>query len=119
MKTKCSHADIKRGRLIRYYRVRLGLTQIDLAEKLEVSLNTVCSWEKGYIKPTVKHWYKLCQLLQIPAEYLEEDLTDPFNARKLQLTLIRQLNLSPDTLQQIEEAIDCYYGKDEPLKKVV
>ena len=57
MKTKCSHADIKRGRLIRYYRVRLGLTQTDLAEKLEVSLNTVCSWEKGYIKPTVKHWY--------------------------------------------------------------
>ena len=74
--------DKKRGKLIRYYRIKQGLTQADLARKLGVSVNTVWDWEQGR-KPSVKHLHQLCQVLQIPQEWLELDLADPCNAKKI------------------------------------
>lgn len=109
--------DKKRGKLIRYYRIKRGLTQADLARKLGVSVNTVWDWEQGR-KPSVKHLHQLCQVLQIPQEWLELDLADPCNAKKIQFALLRRLNLSPETQQILEEAINQYYGEDIPLPKI-
>ena len=109
--------DKKRGKLIRYYRIKRGLTQADLARKLGVSVNTVWDWEQGR-KPSVKHLHQLCQVLQIPQEWLELDLADPCNAKKIQFALLRRLNLSPETQQILEEAINQYYGEEVPLPKI-
>ena len=109
--------DKKRGKLIRYYRIKRGLTQADLARKLGVSVNTVWDWEQGR-KPSVKHLHQLCQVLQIPQEWLELDLADPCNAKKIQFALVRRLNLPPETLQILEEAINQYYGEEVPLPKI-
>ena len=109
--------DKKRGKLIRYYRIKQGLTQTDLARKLSVSVNTVWDWEQGR-KPSVKHLHQLCQVLQIPQEWLELDLADPCNAKIIQFALVRRLNLPPETLKVLEEAINQYYGEEAPLPKM-
>ena len=108
--------DVKRGRLIRYFRILLGMTQADLASKVGVTVNTVCDWEQGR-KPSVKNWYRLCQELNIPMELFDMDLSDSFDARKVQIMLLRRLDLSPEVQQIIEEAMNRYYG-EEPLHNV-
>ena len=118
MQYKCELSDIKRGKLIRYCRKQLGMTQADLARKLGVSVTAVYDWERGR-KPSVKHWYRLCRELHIPCELLEEDLSDFFSARKVQLAFLRRLDLPPDVQQKLEEAITVYYGEDEPLPEVI
>ena len=108
--------DEKRGWLIRYLREQLGMTQADLARKLGVSVNTVCDWEQGR-KPSVKNWYRLSRELNISRELLEADLSDSFSAKKVQIALLRKLDIPPEIQQIIEEAIIRYYG-EEPLHAV-
>lgn len=88
--------DKKRGKLIRYYRIKRGLTQADLARKLHVSVNTVWDWEQGR-KPSVKHLHQLCQELQIPQEWLELDLADPCNAKNTVRTAATPESFTGDT----------------------
>lgn len=108
--------DKHRGRLIRYFRKLRGMTQTDLALRLGVSVTTVYDWEKG-ARPSVKHWYSLCQELQIPPELQKAGLSDSFSSKKIQMEFVKQLHLSPEVQQILEDAIDLYYEEDEPLKK--
>lgn len=73
------HYDMKRiGRAIQYARRENGLTQAELAEKIEVSLKTVIDIEKGKRNPTFDVLYRLIIALDIPAELIfrPEDMTD-------------------------------------------
>ena len=45
-----------------------GLTQSDLAEKLNVHLQTVSKWERGLSKPCEVHLERLVALLGLPVE---------------------------------------------------
>ena len=116
MKHQYTESDIKRGKAIQYYRRQAGLTQAELAIKLKVSSIRVYEWEKG-AKPSVKNWHKLCQVLKMPLEWLDEDLSDPINSRRMQTAFLRRLDLSPEDQQKLEEALNRYYETEKPLPK--
>ena len=48
--------------IIKEIRNILFLTQTELAEKLGVSLATVCRWEKGTFEPTMKAKRRIAEL---------------------------------------------------------
>ena len=116
MKHQYTESDIIRGKAIQYYRRQAGLTQAELAIKLKVSPIRVYEWEKG-AKPSVKNWHKLCQILKMPLEWLDEDLSDPINSRRMQTAFLRRLDLSPEDQQKLEEALNRYYETEKPLPK--
>ena len=117
MNYNVSVSDKKRGSLIRYLRRKLGMTQADLAMKVGVSVNTVCDWEKGR-KPSVKHWYLLCQELDMPTGLLDADLSEPNISWKEQVALLKQLPLSPEALETLEKALNLYYNEVEPVQDI-
>ena len=43
-------------------RTNIGLTQKEVAEKLEVSNGTVCNWENGVSYPNAEQIEKICAL---------------------------------------------------------
>ena len=116
MKHQYTESDIIRGKAIQYYRRQAGLTQAELAMKLKVSPIREYEWEKG-AKPSVKNWHKLCQILKMPLEWLDEDLSDPINSRRMQTAFLRRLDLSPEDQQKLEEALNRYYETEKPLPK--
>ena len=116
MKHQYTESDIIRGKAIQYYRRQAGLTQAELAMEVGVSSIREYEWEKG-AKPSVKNWHKLCQILKMPLEWLDEDLSDPINSRRMQMAFLRRLDLSPEDQQKLEEALNRYYETEKPLPK--
>lgn len=57
-------------------RERRGLTQTQIADRLEVDKSTVSKWESGDSTPLRKYRRKLCELLGCT----EEELIDPASA---------------------------------------
>ncbi len=53
------------GELIRAKRIRLGLNQAELAERVGVSRNTVAGWETNHSRPDLGVLPKLCAALKI------------------------------------------------------
>jgi len=116
MKHQYTESDIIRGKAIQYYRRQAGLTQAELAMEVGVSSIREYEWEKG-AKPSVKNWHKLCQILKMPLEWLDEDFSDPINSRRMQTAFLRRLDLSPEDQQKLEEALNRYYETEKPLPK--
>ena len=50
------------ARIIRAWRLRLGLTQEGLARELSVTFSTVSRWENGHVLPSKLAWRALQQL---------------------------------------------------------
>ena len=69
--------QIKIGKYIAEKRKQLGLTQLQLAEKLGMSNKSVSKWERGVCLPDVAVYMKLCNILGITLnEFLAgEDLS--------------------------------------------
>lgn len=59
-----------------YLRKKQGLTQLELAEKLDVSRQAVSRWEGGYAVPGTDNLKTLSELFEIPVDYLLNDKTD-------------------------------------------
>ena len=55
---------------IKYYRKKLGLTQVELAEKLNVSQSTITSWENGNRRPDLDFLPVLAQIFGISVDDL-------------------------------------------------
>ncbi len=47
-------------------RVNAGMTQADLAEKLDVSETTIWKWENGKSEPKLSQFVKLCDAVGLP-----------------------------------------------------
>ena len=60
----------KAGGVIRVARMKAGMTQAELAQKLNVKQGTVGAWEIGYSFPRPKSMVRLCEILKIPVEEL-------------------------------------------------
>lgn len=78
---------IKIGKHIAEKRKTLGLTQKQLADKLNMSDKSVSKWERGICLPDVSVYLELCEILdmsineflageEIPAEKLAEKSAD-------------------------------------------
>ncbi|HJQ85620.1 MAG TPA: helix-turn-helix transcriptional regulator [Candidatus Binatia bacterium] len=50
------------GRIIRAWRLRIGLTQEGLAQALSVTFSTVSRWENGHVRPSKLAWKAIEQL---------------------------------------------------------
>lgn len=51
-------------------RVALGLSYQRLGDELELSGVAILKWEKGLAEPNLTNFIKLCQVLDISADYL-------------------------------------------------
>lgn len=51
-------------------RVNAGLTQEDVAKKLNVGKQTVVSWEKGETEPKISQGMALSALYKIPLDFI-------------------------------------------------
>lgn len=58
------------GRNICSERMRIGLTQAELASAIGVSTNTVSNWETGGFEPTSESLKKLTKLFKCSSDYL-------------------------------------------------
>jgi transcriptional regulator with XRE-family HTH domain len=50
------------GRIIRTWRLKIGLTQEGLAQALSVTFSTVSRWENGHVRPSKLAWKAIEQL---------------------------------------------------------
>ncbi len=55
---------------IKELRIENGLTQKQLAEKLNITNSTVCDWEKGRSEPDLTTLAKVAKFFTISADYL-------------------------------------------------
>lgn len=60
----------KVGRAIKLARIKAGLTQAELADKLNVKQGTVGGWEIGSTCPKPANLLKLSTVLQVPIDSL-------------------------------------------------
>lgn len=60
------------GSKIRDARIKLKLTQTQLANKIGVSFNSISDWENDKHKPDIDYLIPLCKSLNVDANYLLE-----------------------------------------------
>lgn len=60
--------DLSFGENLRRLRRKVGLTQKEIAEKLQVSRQSVSKWEQGYSLPVVTFIVPLCKVLNCTLE---------------------------------------------------
>lgn len=60
------------GEQIKSLRNASGMSQVEMAGKLDVSKQSVCNWENNNIVPSVSMLRKICQLFACSADYLLE-----------------------------------------------
>ena len=51
-------------------RMKLGLTQVQIGEALEIPKQYISRWEKGEQSPTLPTLFKLCRYYGVSADYL-------------------------------------------------
>ena len=55
---------------IKFARQRKGLSQQQLADMLEVNMQTISKWERGLISIKPKNLLKLSEILEVTCDYL-------------------------------------------------
>ena len=87
--------QIKIGKFIQEKRKECGLTQCELAEKLNVSDRAVSKWENGNCIPEVSNIQELCKILNITINDLFSgcivDMKD--NEKKLEENLVEMIRI--------------------------
>lgn len=58
------------GQRINELRVALGWSQVQLAEKLSISKQTVSNWENENIQPSIEMLVRLAKIFHVSTDYL-------------------------------------------------
>ncbi len=75
------------GEQIRKYRVKAGWTQEVLAEKLDISVNSVSAIERGVKHPSFARFIRIANLLHVSTDVLlQDELDDGFVATTSELS---------------------------------
>jgi transcriptional regulator with XRE-family HTH domain len=61
-----------RGEVLRKFRLIKGLTQKEIAEKLEMTHSAYAKYERDEVNMPIMNWVKLCDILGIPFSYGEK-----------------------------------------------
>lgn len=51
-------------------RLERGMSQVDLAQMIHTTNDSIYSWEKGRSQPSIEMIRKLCESLSVSADYL-------------------------------------------------
>lgn len=80
------------GKNIKTLRSALGWSQVDLAQKLNITKQTVSNWENENIQPSIEMLVRLAKLFHVSTDYLL-DLADTqtINVDGLPLSFIAHL----------------------------
>ena len=98
------------GKMIQAFRKRIGLSQYQLAEMLDVSQATIASWEIGTRNPPLDKIIAMAQLFGCTTDQL---LCFEPNANAGQPQLIGRLS------SEENELIDLLYGLSPQLRRVL
>lgn len=118
---------MKFGERLKELRRAAGITQAELAEKLNLHLQTISKWERGLYEPDIAQLGELAVALGITLEKLcgqeecPETFTGDFQPEKLGLILAEQrmlrgesqeqlaasVEISPDTISRWERGVTC------------
>ncbi len=91
------------GERVNLRRKALGYTQEQLAEKINVSVQMISNLELGKKAIRPENIVKLCDTLEISADYL---LTGSDSSRKISVISGKLNTLPPESLKIIEQLID-------------
>lgn len=67
--------------LLRNSRIRMGLSQMELARKTDVACSTIERYERGLGEPSMETALRLCGLLSVDLEEIMEAVRDDVEAR--------------------------------------
>ncbi len=98
--------DKRMGRRIREQREKLGYTQEQLAERLNLSCNYYARLERGDARPCLDTLIRIANNLKVSADALLQDLLDysaPFVSTELS---DRVASLPPDEQKNILQVVD-------------
>ena len=96
------------GNRIRKYRKESGLTQEQLAEKIDVTKSRVSNWEQGINRPDADIIGNICRALNVsPSDLLDVHLTDDeLNAHE------KKVIKAYRTKEDLQQAVDILLGVD-------
>lgn len=95
-----------------------GLSQVDLAEKLGKSQNTISSWETGRTMPRMKDMNALCSLYDCTLESLTGIKQFDANDITVEDILFRLSSLQTDDLQRLDDQIRYIIDARVEIQKV-
>jgi transcriptional regulator with XRE-family HTH domain len=104
---------MKLNEFLRQYRNGKGLSQLTLAEKLQVSMYKLRKWETGEVQPKsidqekIRKYFNLKSLVEISNETLQNVLggekTNPLPAKELQSISLFKINDEATVYKLLEE----------------
>lgn len=95
-----SYDKFKMGNNIRKGMEKKGLTQEELAEKMDVSRETISQWTTGNRKPKYEHLVQLCSILDVDIGYLFNE----YEEKNVDTHYICQLTgLNEDAVNKLQE----------------
>ena len=117
-KTRSSLTSIV-GKNIRRHRIRAGMTQNQLAQELEIEIETVSRYERGVVAPSFTQIESLCNVFGITAWMLF--VTEDENRLKVVVPKAPKITLKRDRdfVQSILTALETYKqnGKKKARKQ--
>lgn len=96
------------GDRIKDTRKKRGLTQENLAEKLDISVEYVSQIERGMKMPSMQIFIKLIEILDVSADYLLRDTVSTRNLYGDKQIGSRLERLTPKQRVALEALIDTY-----------
>ena len=89
------------GQRINEMRIALGWNQVQLAEKLNITKQTVSNWENENIQPSIEMLVRTAKLFHVSTDYLLGlDNTPTINVEGLPLSFVAHLNQIIDDYRQ-------------------
>lgn len=80
------------GQRINELRIALGWSQVQLAEKLNISKQTVSNWENENIQPSIEMLVRIAKLFHVSTDYLLGlDNAQTINVEGLPLSFVAHL----------------------------
>ena len=96
------------GDRIKETRKKRGLTQEQLAEKLDISVEYVSQIERGMKIPSMQIFIKLVEALDVSADYLLRDIVSTRNLYSDKQIASKLERLTPKQRVALEALIDTY-----------
>ncbi|MEM5346082.1 helix-turn-helix transcriptional regulator [Paraburkholderia azotifigens] len=107
------------GSTLARIRIERGYTQELLAERLEVTVETISRFERGAVLPTLPRLYELADVLAVPVtELLQRGSTRPNDAATEIASLLGRLSVDDQALVRRWFGEMCErLGDSQPLRK--